>query len=137
MSIHTENGPFLIPIGRHEDARGVIHHLTDDIQTTSLLEITCAKGAVRANHYHKEDYHVCLLTKGKMNYYERPVGSKEKPKKFEIQAGEPFYTPSMVEHAMEFTEDSSFICLSKLSRSSANYESDTVRVPSLVDAYNE
>jgi len=131
------NSPLLAPVGRHEDERGVIHHLIDGVPTTSMLDISCSKGAVRANHYHKDDFHVCYLNKGRMYYYERPVGSLDKPTRIELSDGDVFYTPPMVEHAMEFLEDSNFICLSKLSRSSANYESDTIRVPSLVDSYNQ
>ena len=131
------DSPILAPVGRHEDERGVIHHLVDNVNFTSMLDISCKAGAVRANHYHNEDYHVCFLNKGKMHYYERPVGSKEKPVRTQIDAGEVFYTAPMVEHAMEFLEDSNFICLSKLSRSSENYEKDTIRLKeSLIEAYN-
>jgi quercetin dioxygenase-like cupin family protein len=136
MNQLKDSSPILLPVARHEDERGVIHHLTDNIPTTSLSVISCVKGAVRANHRHLNDYHICVLTKGSMNYYERPAGSKEKPVKTFISTGEPFFTKTMVEHAMEFLEDSEFVCLSKLSRTSENYEKDTVRVPSLIDAYN-
>ena len=110
------------------DGRGVITPLIDGKSFSSVLRITSKKDAIRANHYHKEDYHYCFLESGKMEYYERPVGSQEKPVCVCIQPGDIFYTRPMVEHAMKFLEDSVFWCFSKKSRKQADYESDTVRV---------
>jgi quercetin dioxygenase-like cupin family protein len=110
------------------DDRGEIQIVVEGVSFTSVLRITSKKGAIRANHYHKEDYHYCVLESGRMEYYERPVGSTEKPRRLLIQPGQVFYTRAMVEHAMKFLDDSVFWCFSKLSRQQANYESDTVRV---------
>jgi quercetin dioxygenase-like cupin family protein len=111
-----------------EDERGKIEHLVD-LPFGSVLRITSKSGTRRADHFHKEDYHVCILTDGKMNYYERPVGSNEKPELTEINKGDIFITYQNKEHCMEFTEDSEFWCFSKLSREQENYEADTVRIP--------
>lgn len=116
------------PIEKYEDARGGIYNFSNSLPTTSILKITCKEGAIRANHWHKEDYHFCVLSKGDMYYYERPLGSQEKPTKVYIQAGQAFYTPPMVEHAMEFLSDSEFWCFSKLSREQQDYETDTTRL---------
>ena len=37
-----------------EDARGVITDILQHTPVDSVTIITCTKGAVRANHYHKE-----------------------------------------------------------------------------------
>ncbi len=113
-------GPFV-------DERGFIQVLLD-LPVASVLAIHCKKGAVRANHYHKEDFHYCYLASGSMEYYWRPAGSAEKPKMLKIHAGQLFYSPPMVEHAMKFLEDSIFYAFSKLSRKQENYEADVVRI---------
>lgn len=122
MLQHLANCP------QFSDNRGKITQVIDSIPFSSVLLITCNKGAIRANHYHKDDYHVCLLTKGRMFYYERPLGSNSIPVKHVFSAGDVFYTPSLVEHCMEFLDDSEFWCFSRLSRSQENYEKDTTRL---------
>ncbi len=42
------------------------------------------------------------------------------------------YTPSMEEHAMVFTAQATMWCFAGNPRTSKDYESDTVRVPSIV-----
>jgi len=109
------------------DERGIIQMLIDH-QIGSILYITSYKGAIRANHYHKQDYHYCYLVYGSMEYYERPVGNTDAPEKVLIKSGQLFYTPPMVEHAMKFLEDSAFFVFSKLPRHQYDYENDLIRV---------
>lgn len=116
------------PLKSYSDERGIIEGIVEDVDFKSVLRITSLAGTIRANHFHKEDYHHCLLESGKMEYFERPVGSTDKPTKMLIKAGQVFYTRPMVEHAMKFTKDSVFWCYSKLSRKQKDYESDTVRL---------
>ena len=111
-----------------QDERGEIKTIVEGQAFSSVLRISSKAGAIRANHYHKTDYHYCFLESGRMEYYERPVGSKDAPKCVPIKAGQVFYTGPMLEHAMKFLEDSVFWCFSRNSRAQADYESDTVRV---------
>lgn len=113
----------------YEDERGEIRSLLEGVPFTSVLRIVSRRGAIRANHYHQEDYHYCYLESGRMEYYERAVGSSEQPKPVIITAGRLFHTPPMREHAMRFVEDSVMWCFSRNSRAQADYEDDTVRVP--------
>ena len=50
------------------DERGEIFKLLDDGKTVvkSVLLITCKKGAIRANHYHKKDSHYVYMLSGSM-----------------------------------------------------------------------
>ena len=112
----------------HIDERGEIQQIVNNIPFSSVLRITSKAGSVRANHFHINDMHVCLLIFGKMNYLERPVGSKEKPVKVEINSGDVFLTNKMIEHCMQFVEDSEFLCFAKLSRDQADYEKDTIQL---------
>ena len=115
------------------DARGEILNLLD-LAIGSVSLITSAPGAVRANHYHKTDWHYSYMQKGAMDYYFRPIGSKDPAKYIRVEVGQMVYTPSMEEHAMVFTAESVMWCFAGNPRTSAGYELDTVRVPSIVPA---
>jgi quercetin dioxygenase-like cupin family protein len=116
--VHLET-PFI-------DARGSIQPLVD-VDMKSALMISSKKGSIRANHYHKSDWHYCYVVSGSIDYFERPVGSKETPKKVTVKTGQLFFTPPMVEHAMKFPEDTVFLTLSRNKRDPAHYEDDLIR----------
>jgi dTDP-4-dehydrorhamnose 3,5-epimerase-like enzyme len=113
------------------DARGQILNILD-LPIGSVSVITSAPGAVRANHYHKTDWHYCYIEKGAVDYFHRPVGSEDEPEFFRIAKGGLFYTPPMFDHAMRFTEESVMWCFARNPRTSADYEADTVRIPSII-----
>jgi len=119
------------PRAAFTDGRGEILNLLD-VPVTSIAVITSVKGAVRANHYHKTDYHYCWLQRGGLVYYHRPVGDATPPEAWVIRPGQIFYTPPLYEHAMHFTEDSVMLAFAKHNREMANYEADTVRVAPIV-----
>ena len=112
------------------DDRGTLQNLVD-LPLGSALVILSRKGAVRANHYHKSDFHYSWLQSGKMVYAHRPAGSAEPPQQWVIGPGQLFYTPPMHEHVMRFLEDSVLFVVARNSRTSADYESDTIRIPPL------
>ena len=95
---------------------------------SSVAIITSTDGAVRANHYHKTDWHYAYIITGSLEYYWRPVGSTEPPKRIVVKAGQLFFTPPMVEHAMKFLEATTFITMAKNVRSHENHEADLVRI---------
>jgi quercetin dioxygenase-like cupin family protein len=123
----TMQNPILQMEAPHVDERGMILPLADENMKSAVL-ISSKKGTVRANHYHHTDWHYCYVTKGEIDYYYRPVNSKEKPKKCTIKAGQNFFTPPMLEHAMVFTQDTEFLCLGRNPRDQATYEADITRV---------
>jgi dTDP-4-dehydrorhamnose 3,5-epimerase-like enzyme len=94
----------------------------------SCVLISSKKGTVRANHYHRTDWHYCYLLSGRIDYYHRPTGSREKPAKVTILQGQMFFTPPMVDHAMVFSEDSVFLAFGRNSRVQEVYEADVVRI---------
>jgi len=113
------------------DERGGITMILDEnVPIQSVLWITCKKGSVRANHYHKKDTHYSYMVSGSMEYFEKPVGTADnvKPEMVIVKTGDIVFTPSMHMHAMKFLEDSVFIAFATESRHQADYESDTVRV---------
>ncbi len=110
-----------------EDARGKIQTLVDGgIQSVQV--ITSKASTVRANHYHKADSHFMYVVQGSMRYYHRPVGTKSAPTMRVVHAGEMVYTPPLVEHAVEFPEDTVFLNITGKSREQKSYEDDLVRV---------
>ncbi|OGL59646.1 MAG: hypothetical protein A3J27_15110 [Candidatus Tectomicrobia bacterium RIFCSPLOWO2_12_FULL_69_37] len=109
------------------DARGVIQNLVEAGMRMAVV-ITSKKGAVRANHYHKTDWHYCYVLSGSIEYFHRPVGSQAAPERMLIRTGQLFFTPPMVEHAMRFPEDTVFLTLSRNDRHHEAYEADLVRV---------
>ena len=110
-----------------EDARGGIQPLLERMMRSAML-IESKKGTVRANHYHKTDWHYCYMVSGEMEYYERPAGGAGKPRLIVARKGQMVFTPPMVEHAMRFTEDTTWVTLSRNPRDQPAYEADVVRV---------
>ena len=121
----------LIPLENpYVDERGTIQNLIEADMRMAVM-IDSKKGSVRANHYHKTDWHYCYVVSGSIEYFHRPVGSDATPENRLIRTGELFFTPPMVEHAMRFPEDSVFLTLSRNARDHDAYEADLVRIPDL------
>jgi len=112
------------------DVRGEIQPLVD-LMMRSAVMIESKKGSLRANHYHKTDWHYCYVLSGAIEYYHRPTGSTEEPERLIVKAGEMVFTPPMVDHGMKFPEDTTFLTLSRNPRDQASYEADVVRVDML------
>ena len=118
----------LIPLSvPFEDARGSIRTLVDGgIQSVQV--ITSKAGSIRANHYHRSDSHYMYVVKGTMKYFYRPTGDTSVPKWLMVKEGQMVFTPPLVEHAVEFLEDSVFINITGKPRDQGSYENDLVRV---------
>ena len=110
-----------------EDARGKIQTLVDG-GVQSVQVITSQASTVRANHYHKADSHFMYVVRGSMKYYHRPVGDESTPAMLVVKEGEMVFTPPLVEHAVEFPEDTVFLNITGKSREQKSYEDDLVRV---------
>ena len=109
------------------DVRGDIQPLVD-LPMKSCVLITSKKGAVRANHYNKTDWHFCYVLNGEIEYFHRPHGEEGDGEKVIVRAGELFFTPPMVDHAMVFTEETTFITMGRNSRKQEVYEADVERI---------
>jgi quercetin dioxygenase-like cupin family protein len=130
-SVSKGNFPveFLVPLDdSFKDERGeIVNLLLTSI--TSVARITSKAGTVRANHWHKTDWHYAFVESGEILYFERPVGDTVVPAPQLYKAGEMFFTRPNVEHAMLFTKDTVFFTFAKNERSHDAHESDLVRVP--------
>ena len=114
----------------HVDERGEMSYLLNNAsKITSVLYITCRKGAIRANHYHKKDTHYSYMLSGSMEYtYQDAKDKNAKKHTVIVRKGEVVESPPMTMHALRFLEDSAFIALTTESRDQKKYEKDTVHV---------
>ena len=94
----------------------------------SVVRIVSRQGTRRANHWHREDSHLCFVESGSIYYLERAVGSNEPPREEVFHAGQAFYTGPNVEHAMVFLQDTVFLTFSPRERTQVDYEADLVRL---------
>ncbi len=109
------------------DSRGKIQPLVD-VMMKSAVMIESKAGSLRANHYHKTDWHYCYVVSGEIEYFHRPTGSDQEPELITVREGEMVFTPPMVDHGMKFPVDTVFLTLSRNTRDQESYEADVVRV---------
>ncbi len=109
------------------NANGTIQNLLLE-RFTSAAIIRSVAGSVRANHYHKTDWHYAYVVSGAVEYYWRRAGSREQLKRLRFEAGTMFFTPPLVEHAMHFPEETVFLTFAKNIRDHDHHEEDLVRV---------
>ena len=88
------------------DERGIISNIADGV-LGDVAVITSNPGSVRANHVHKEDWHLSYLVYGEMLYKWQDVDGVFRDTL--VSSGNLIYTPPKVPHRMEFNEDSCFI----------------------------
>lgn len=113
------------------DERGFISRLVDDdtINFRAVLYIVSKKGAVRANHYHKKDYHSVYCLSGRFKYFEKDMRKlSSKIESVILKPGDLVLTRPMVAHRMKFLEDSIFLAVTTEPREQERYEEDTVRL---------
>ena len=120
-------GPVICLPAPFEDERGVIQTLVDG-GIHSIQIITSKAGSTRANHYHRGDSHHMYVVSGNMRYYHRPVGDTSPPTWVYVKEGQMVFTPPMMEHAVEFLEDSVFLNITGMPRDQSSYEDDIIRV---------
>ncbi len=109
------------------DGRGSIQPLVD-IMMKSAVMIESKAGSLRANHYHKTDWHYCYVVSGTIEYLHRPTGSDQEPEIILVNEGEMVFTPPLIDHGMRFPVDTVFLTLSRNPRDQESYEADVVRV---------
>ncbi len=113
------------------DRRGSIQPLVD-LMMQSAVMIESKAGSLRANHYHKTDWHYCYVISGQIQYFYKNVNSNKMPEMITVKEGNMVFTPPLVEHCMKFPEDTVFLTLSRNPRDQETYEADVVRV-NLID----
>jgi len=113
------------------DERGFITRLLDQKRypLRAILYITSKKGAVRANHYHKKDYHYVYCLSGKFRYSEKDMFKpNSKLESVILKPGDMVLSKPMFFHRMEFLEDTVFLAFTTEPREQDIYEKGTVRM---------
>ncbi len=112
----------------YKDARGEIRMVLETCKVGSISVITSEPGSVRAKHWHKNDGHWILITKGQIDYYESKLkGQSRDVKMIVLKEGDIYFTGPHIKHEMHFPEYTEFYCFSLLNRDSEGYENETVR----------
>jgi mannose-6-phosphate isomerase-like protein (cupin superfamily) len=120
---------------RHTDDRGVIADIFYNTQIHHVAVVNTKPHSLRGNHYHKESTQHMLMTKGRMEYWYKPVGSTEPSQMVMVEVGDLVSTPPGEIHALRYLDDaeSEFIVFSEGPRGGADYETDTFRTDSIFD----
>jgi len=119
----------------HQDDRGTIADVFFNANIHHVAVVNSRAHALRGNHYHTESTQHMLMTKGRMEYWYKPVGSTEPSQMVMVEVGDLVSTPPNEIHALRYLDDveSEFIVFSEGPRGGADYESDTTRVDSIFD----
>ena len=119
----------------HSDDRGWI---ADVFYGTSINHVCVLKNnpnAVRGNHYHKNTVQHTLLTKGKMRYWWQVADKSEEAKFIDVEIGDLITSEPNEIHTLQFLdEDSECVVFTEGPRGGVDYESDTYRVESIINA---
>jgi len=109
------------------DSRGAIENvLVTPVSHVSFIH--SVRGSVRANHWHRTDWHFTRVLRGAVLYFHRAVGSARLPEGELFLPGAMFFTPPNREHAMLFTADSEIMTFARNVRTHDEHEADVVRV---------
>jgi len=109
-----------------EDARGYIRDIIVAKEVDSVSLITCAPGAVRGNHFHKQTIQYTYVLSGRLTYATQKPGEPVETK--EVVEGDLTANPPLESHAFKAIEQSTILQLSKGPRQGDNYENDTFRL---------
>lgn len=116
-----------------EDERGWIKNLVLSDGTAGgsiggVELIHTLKGAVRANHWHRTDWHYLHVVSGRILYEEWPVGDYNMGRHVEARAGDTVLTVARTAHRVTALEDTMMVCVSHLPRDHETHEQDVVRL---------
>jgi quercetin dioxygenase-like cupin family protein len=109
-----------------EDARGKIIDIIANEPVEYATLITSAKGAVRANHYHKDTFQYLYVLSGKLRVVGQMPGKE--PQEAIMTEGDVIVNVPEERHAFEALEDSTFLVLTRGPRGGDDYEKDTYRL---------
>lgn len=111
------------------DKRGQITDIVQHTPFDSVTIITCVRGAIRANHFHKKSIQFSYVLSGRMlALAQLPDGPTESA---DLVAGDLLETPPLERHALQALEDSVLLIITRGPRGGKGYEDDTFRVPPL------
>ena len=108
------------------DARGEIIDLLENENINAVTVITFKKGAVRANHYHKQTTQWNYVISGCIRLVSQMPGAPTS--EVVMRPGDLVATGPNERHALQGLEDSTLMVFTKGPRGGKEYESDTYRL---------
>lgn len=109
-----------------QDERGKIQNILVDVEIKSVAVIESKKGAIRSNHWHKQNTHRLYILSGKVEYSERNLDGSEKTCDI-YEAGTMIYTGPNKVHKLVSLTDSIMISLAPQSNHPDCHDQDTVK----------
>ncbi|MDB5807757.1 MAG: Cupin 2 conserved barrel domain protein [Betaproteobacteria bacterium] len=109
-----------------KDDRGEITDLLENETINAITRITFRKGAVRANHYHKETTQWNYVISGSIKLVSQTPG--EAAVETVMKPGDLVATGPNVRHALVGLEEADLLVFTKGPRGGKEYESDTFRL---------
>ncbi|MAH43813.1 hypothetical protein CL614_08915 [archaeon] len=116
------------PLQLHSDERGDIVDVFYKENIHHVAVVRSKKGVRRGDHYHKKTIQYMLITKGSLEYWHRPLDSKEPAQCLLMREGDFIVTPPNEVHALNIIEDNEFVVFTTGERGGQDYESDTIRL---------
>jgi hypothetical protein len=128
VAINTEPG-----LGSFNDERGSIVDIFYKKSINHGCIISNNPGAVRGNHYHNHTIQYTYILAGGLTYYSQPVDKLESVSAYEAVPGDFIISDTKEIHAMKSGEHGCvFIAFAEGPRGGEDYETDTVRVDSII-----
>jgi len=122
------------PLQSFKDKRGSIIDIFYKKKIDHVAIIDSKPNTLRGNHYHKRTIQHMLITEGSLEYWYKPLKKKTKVKKKILKVGDLVSTPPYEIHALKISKKGNqFIVFSEGVRGGKDYESDTFRVPSIIN----
>ncbi len=126
INIYEDSDPSLEV---HRDLRGIIADVFYNANINHVAIITSEPNVIRGHHYHKDATQHMLITKGELEYWYKPLHSKEPAKMYLTKIGDLISTEPYEVHALRITDKGNeFIVFAEGKRGGKDYESDTFRV---------
>jgi len=125
---NTETG-----LGSFKDERGSIVDIFYNKDINHGCMIKNSPGAVRGNHYHNHTIQYTYVISGNLTYYSQPMDKSEPVSIYDASAGDFIISDITEIHAMKAGANGCvFIAFAEGPRGGEDYETDTVRVDSII-----
>lgn len=116
-----------------KDKRGEIRDLLVGEKIDTITLITCKKGSVRGNHYHKKTDQFDYILSGEFMCSTKDMKVKNTRKTDRIlKVGDLAYHPKNEAHSFKALKDGSFLSITRGPRKGNNFEKDTYRLEELL-----
>lgn len=112
----------------HKDDRGEIRDILTHQNIDAVTLISCALGAVRANHYHKQSVQYTYVLRGSFEAYAQTGEDATNRTVQIVEAGDLVVHEVGEAHAFKALEPSELLSLTLGPRNGDDYESDTIRL---------